>query len=166
MLIYVNEQKDEKMASESEGSGKKKVLFLCFHNSARSQMAEGLLRAMYGDRYEAYSAGVEASNVDPRAVKVMNEIGIDISGQRSKTMNEYKGVLFDLAVTVCDKAKEMCPICGVGLSAPAIAPAAKETIHRNFKDPAVAAGSEEDQIKAFRQARDEIKDWILQTFGK
>ena len=68
---------------------------------------------MYGDRYEAYSAGVEASKVDHRAVKVMNEIGIDISGQRSKAMNEYKGILFDLAVTVCDKAKEMCPICGV-----------------------------------------------------
>jgi len=161
-----NEQKDEEMASESKGPGKKKVLFLCFHNSARSQIAEGLLRAMHGDIYEVYSAGVEASKVDPRAVKVMSEIGIDISGQRSKAMNEYKGILFDLAVTVCDKAKEMCPICGVSLSAPANAPAAKETIHRNFKDPAVAAGSEADQIKAFRQARDEIKDWIFQTFGK
>ena len=154
------------MASESKGSGKKIVLFLCFHNSARSQIAEGLLRAMYGDRYDVYSAGVEASKVDPRAIKVMSEIGIDISGQRSKAMNEYKGILFDLAVTVCDKAKEMCPICGVSLSAPANAPAAKETIHRNFKDPAVAVGSEADQIKAFRQARDEIKDWISQTFGK
>ena len=90
------------MASESEGSGKRKVLFLCFHNSARSQMAEGLLRAMYGDRYEVYSAGVEASKVDPRAVKVMSEISIDISSQRSKAMNEYRGILFDLAVTVCD----------------------------------------------------------------
>jgi len=154
------------MASESKGSGKKKVLFLCFHNSARSQMAEGLLGALYGDRYEVYSAGVEASKVDPRAVKVMSEIGIDISGQRSKAMNEYRGILFDLVVTVCDKAKEICPICEVGLIAPAIAPASKEAIHRNFKDPAVAAGSEEDQIKAFRQARDEIKDWISQTFGK
>ena len=152
------------MASESEGSGKKKVLFLCFHNSARSQMAEGLLRAMYGDRYEVHSAGVEASKVDPRAVKVMSEIGIDISGQRSKAMNEYKGILFDLAVTVCDKAKEMCPICGVSLKAPATAPAAKETIHKNFKDPAAAEGSEEDQLNAFRQARDEIKNWIEQTF--
>ena len=122
------------MASESKVSVKKKVLFLCFHNSARSQMAEGLLRAMYGDRYEVYSAGVEATNVDPRAIKVMNEIGIDISGQRSKAMNEYRVTLFDLAVTVCDKAKDMCPICGVSLKAPAIAPAAKETIHRNFKD--------------------------------
>jgi arsenate reductase len=127
-------------------------------------MAEGLLKAKNGDRYEVYSAGVEASKVDPRAVKVMSEIGIDISGQRSKAMNEYKGVLFDLAVTVCDKAKEMCPICGVSLKAPATAPAAKEVIHRIFKDPAGAEGSEEDQIAVFRRARDEIKDWIAQTF--
>ena len=152
------------MASESEGSGKRKVLFLCFHNSARSQMAEGLLRAMYGDRNEVHSAGVEASKVDPRAVKVMSEIGIDISGQRSKGMNEYRGTLFDLAVTVCDKAKEMCPICGVSLKAPATSPTAKETIHRNFKDPAAAEGSEEDQLNVFRQVRDEIKNWVEQTF--
>jgi arsenate reductase len=79
-------------------------------------------------------------------------------------MNEYKGILFDLAVTVCDKAKEMCPICSVSLKAPAMAPAAKETIHRTFNDPAAAGGSEEDQLNAFRQARDEIKDWIAQTF--
>jgi arsenate reductase len=79
-------------------------------------------------------------------------------------MKEYRGTLFDLAVTVCDKAKEMCPICGVSLKAPATAPAAKETIHRNFKDPAAAEGSEEDQLNAFRQVRDEIKNWIEQTF--
>lgn len=79
-------------------------------------------------------------------------------------MTEYKGTLFDLAVTVCDEAKEMCPICGVSLKAPATAPAAKETIHRNFKDPASAEGSEEDQLNAFRRVRDEIKNWIEQTF--
>lgn len=152
------------MASESKVSGKKKVLFLCFHNSSRSQMAEGLLRAMHGDRYEVYSAGVKATSVDPRAVLVMGEIGIDISSQRSKAMNEYRGILFDLAVTVCDKAREMCPICGVSLKAPSTAPAAKETIHKNFRDPAAAEGSEEDQLNAFRQARDEIKDWIERTF--
>jgi len=152
------------MAFESHGSGKKKVLFLCFHNSARSQLAEGLLRAVCRDRYEVHSAGVEASKVDPRAVKVMREIGIDISGQRSKSMNEYKGILFDLAVTVCDEAKEMCPICGVSLKAPSTAPAAKEVIHRIFKDPAAAEGSVEDQLNTFRQVRDEIKNWIEQTF--
>jgi arsenate reductase len=152
------------MASESKGPAKKKVLFLCFHNSARSQMAEGLLRAMYGDRYEVHSAGVEASKVDSRAVKVMNEIGIDISGQRSKAMNEYRGILFDLAVTVCDKAKEMCPICSVSLKASAQAPAAKETIHKNFRDPAAGKGSEEEQLTVFRRVRDEIKEWIEETF--
>jgi arsenate reductase len=153
------------MTSFSNDKGKKKVLFLCFHNSARSQMAEGLLRAMYGDRYEVYSAGVEATRVDPRAAKVMSEIGIDISGQRSKGMNEYRGTLFDLAVTVCDEAKEICPICGVGLEAPATAPASKKTIHKTFKDPATAKGSEEDQLAVFRQIRDEIKNWIIQTLG-
>lgn len=152
------------MASESKVSGKKKVLFLCFHNSARSQMAEGLLRAMHGDKYEVYSAGVEASRVDPRAVKAMSEIGIDIASQRSKAMNEYRGILFDVAVTVCDKVREMCPICGVSLKAPATAPAAKETIHKNFKDPVAAEGSEADQLNAFKQVRDEIKIWIEQTF--
>lgn len=127
-------------------------------------MAEGLLRTMYGDRYEVSSAGVEASKVDPRAIKVMMEIGIDISGQHSKAMIEYRGVLFDLAVTVCDRAKEMCPICSAGLRAPAIAPAARETIHKNFRDPANAGGSVEEQIAVFRRVRDEIKQWIEETF--
>ena len=153
------------MTLKSMAFGKEKVLFLCFHNSARSQMAEGLLRDLHGDKYEVYSAGVEASKVDPRAVKVMSEIGIDISGQRSKRMDEYRGTLFDIAVTVCDKAKEMCPICGVGIKAPANAPVAKETIHRNFRDPASAGGSDEDQLNAFRLARDSIKNWIEETFG-
>jgi arsenate reductase len=129
-------------------------------------MAEGLLRALYGDRHEVYSAGVEASEVDPRAIKVMSEIGVDILGQRSKKASEYRGTLFDLAVTVCDKAKEMCPICGVSLRGPASVPAAKKTIHKSFKDPAIAEGSEEDQLTVFRQVRDEIKDWIIQTFGR
>ena len=143
---------------------KTKILFICYHNSARSQMAEGLLRALYGDRYEAYSAGIEATKVDPRAVNVMNEIGIDISGQHSKRMDEYRGVLFDLAVTVCDKAKEACPICGISLKAPETAPAAKKAIHKTFKDPAIAEGSEEEQLNVFRQVRDEIKSWITETF--
>jgi arsenate reductase (thioredoxin) len=152
------------MASEPSDKGKEKVLFLCFHNSARSQMAEGLLRAMHGDRYEVHSAGVKATKVDPRAVMVMNEIGIDISSQRSKGMGELRGILFDLAVTVCDKAKEACPICGTSLQAPAVAPAAMKTIHKTFRDPAIAEGSMEDQLNVFRQVRDEIKDWISQTF--
>ena len=148
----------------SHDQDKMKILFICYHNSARSQMAEGLLRALYGDRYEAYSAGIEASQVDPRAIEVMKELGIDISGQHSKRMDEYRGILFDLAVTVCDKAKEACPICGISLKAPATAPAAKRTIHKTFKDPAIAEGSEEEQLNVFRQVRDEIKSWIEQTF--
>lgn len=144
----------------------KKVLFLCAHNSARSQMAEGLLRAMYGDRYEAYSAGVESTFVDPRAVEVLKEIGIDISSQRSKRSEELQGIMFDLAVTVCDKAKEACPVCGTHLTPPTTrTPTANEVIHKGFEDPAAASGSEEEQLNAFRRVRDEIKDWIAQTFG-
>jgi arsenate reductase len=141
-----------------------KVLFICYHNSARSQMAEGLLRALYGERYEAHSAGVEATKVDSSAVKVMNEIGIDISGQHSKRMDEYRGVLFDLTVAVCDEAKEACPICGISLKAPATAPAAKKAIHKTFNDPSAAGGSEEERLNAFRQVRDEIKSWIIEAF--
>ncbi len=147
-----------------ENFKRSKVLFLCYHNSARSQMAEGLLRTLYGDRYEVYSAGIEATSIDPRAVKVMSEIGIDISGQTSKGMDKFQGILFDLAVTVCDKAKEACPICGISLKAPETAPAAKKVIHKTFKDPADAIGSEEEQLNAFRKIRDEIKDWIARTF--
>ncbi len=147
-----------------QAQDKMKVLFICYHNSARSQMAEGLLRALYGDRYEVYSAGIEATKVDPRAVKVMNEIGIDISGQHSKRMDEYRGILFDLAVTVCDKAKEACPICGISLKAPETAPAAKKAIHKTFNDPAIAGGSEEEQLNIFRRVRDEIRSWITETF--
>jgi arsenate reductase len=149
------------IASDPE---KKKVLFLCTHNSARSQMAEGLLRAMYGDRHEAYSAGIEATTIDPRAVAVMKEIGIDISGQRSKSAEEFQDIIFDHAVTVCDRARQACPICSTELKVPSKSPRAREVIHRSFEDPAAAIGSEEEQLQVFRQVRDEIKDWISQTF--
>jgi arsenate reductase (thioredoxin) len=145
---------------------KENVLFLCTHNSARSQMAEALLRAMYGDRYEAYSAGVAVTSVDPRAVRAMLEIGIDISAQRSKSSQEFQDTIFDLAVTVCDRAKQACPICSTKLELPSKSPKAREVIHRSFADPAAATGSEEEQLEAFRQVRDEIKDWISQTFGR
>lgn len=145
---------------------KKKVLFLCTHNSARSQMAEGLLRAMYGDRYQSYSAGVEAASVDPRAVQAMLEIGIDIFGQRSKSAEEFLDTVFDLAVTVCDRAKQACPICSTELELPSRSPRAREVIHRSFEDPARAAGSEEEQLEVFRRVRDEIRDWISQNLGE
>ncbi len=109
--------------------GKKKVLFLCTHNSARSQMAEGLLRSAYGDRYEAYSAGVEATKVNPLAIIAMKEIGIDISSQYSKTPQEFQDIIFDVAVIVCDNAKTVCPICSTNLEIPSKFPRAREVIH-------------------------------------
>ncbi len=129
-------------------------------------MAEGLLRSIYGDRYEAYSAGVQATTVNPLAVIAMKEIGIDISNQYSKTPQEFQDIIFDLAVTVCDRAKVACPICSTNLELPTKSPKARAVIHKSFEDPAVAVGSEEERLKIFRQVRDEIKDWILQTFEK
>ena len=125
------------MVSESnrrDDAPKQKVLFLCSHNSARSQMAEGLLRALYGDRYEAYSAGLEATSVDPHAIIVMNELGIDISDQRSKRAEEFRCILFDIVVTVCDydKAKTMCPLCGTTIQPIPNTPIAKTIIHNSF----------------------------------
>ncbi len=154
-------------AREDDGTRtKKKVLFLCTHNSARSQMAEGLLRDLYGERYEARSAGVEATAVHPHAVSVMEEIGIDISGQRSKAASELDDIVFDVAVTVCDRAKQACPICSTDLDLSTTAPKAIEVIHRSFEDPAAASGPVDEQLEAFRRARDEIKGWIVQTFGR
>lgn len=134
---------------------KRKVLFICTHNSARSQMAEGLLRALYGDYYEAYSAGTQATRVNPYAIKVMAEIGIDISHQRSKSIEEFRSHKFDYVVTVCDHAKETCPFF----------PGANFYIHKGFKDPSEAVGDEESILKEFRKVRDEIKMWIEETFG-
>jgi arsenate reductase (thioredoxin) len=165
MLIYnLNNYID--METDKGLQGKKKVLFLCTHNSARSQMAEGLLRAIYGDRYESYSAGVQATTVNPLAVIAMKEIGIDISGQYSKTPQEFKDIIFDTAVTVCDRAKTACPICSTNLELPSKSPRARAVIHYSFEDPAAAVGSEEEKLKVFRRVRDEIKDWISETFGK
>ena len=124
------------------------------------------MRTIYGDRYEAYSAGVKATTVNPRAVLVMKEIGIDISGQHSKTPQEFQDTIFDMAVTVCDRAKVSCPICSTNLELPTKSPRAREVIHKSFEDPAAAVGSEEEQLKVFRRVRDEIKDWILQIFGE
>jgi arsenate reductase len=148
--------------------GKKKGLFLCTHNSARSQMAEGLLRATYGGWYEVYSAGVEATRVDPRAIEIMQEIDIDISSQRSKKAREFQDIVFDVAVTVCDRAKQACPICSMPLEVPASkdddSPRARKVIHKSFDDPASAEGSKEEQLHVFRRVRDDIKGWITETF--
>ena len=165
MLIYFMPNSNY-MVTSMESQEKKKILFLCTHNSARSQMAEGLLRAIYGDRYEAYSAGVETTTVNPNAIVVMKEIGIDISSQHSKPLQEFQDTIFDLAATVCDRAKVACPICSTNLELPNQFPKAREVIHETFEDPAAAVGSEEEKLKVFRRVRDEIKDWISQTFGK
>jgi arsenate reductase len=134
---------------------KQKVLFICTHNSARSQMAEGLLRSLYGERYEAFSAGTEPGGVKPHAVEVMQEAGIDITNHYSKRTGEFRGMEFDHVVTVCDHAKENCPFF----------PGAKNYIHKSFPDPSAAKGSKEEQLAVFRQVRDEIKEWIIDMFG-
>ena len=126
--------------------GPVRVLFLCVHNSARSQMAEGMLRAWGGDRFEAHSAGNEVAEVRPLAIRAMSEIGIDISGQRSKSVGEYAGQTFDYAVTVCDDAREACPYFA----------GAEQQVHWSFDDPSAASVSEDERLAVFRRVRDEI----------
>jgi arsenate reductase len=131
---------------------KHRVLFLCTGNSCRSQMAEGLVNAFLGDQYEAYSAGTAPSgNVHPLAVQVMREIGVDISHHRSKSADEFRGVAFDLVVTVCDDAAENCPVwLGKGHKA-----------HQGFPDPARIRGNDEEIASAFRDVRDRMRAQVL-----
>lgn len=136
-------------------TGRQRVIFICTANAARSQMAEGLLRAKYGDRYEAFSAGTRQSKVSTRAIRVMQEIGIDISHYRSKILAEFDGLSFDLAVTLCDNAHAVCPIV----------PGAAKTIHRGFADPHQIPGPEEMALDGYREVRDEIAAWIDATFA-
>jgi len=123
-----------------------RVLFLCVHNSARSQMAEGLLRAWGSDSYEVASAGSVATEVRPLAIRAMAEIGIDISEQWSKTSDAFAGQTFDYAITVCDESREACPYF----------PGATTQLHWSFDDPAAATGTEEERLAVFRRVRDEI----------
>jgi len=123
-----------------------RVLFLCTHNSARSQMAEGLLRAHGGPRFEAFSAGTVATEVRPLAIRAMAEIGIDLGDQTSKEVATFDGQEFDFVVTVCDDAREACPYF----------PGAKVQLHWSFEDPAAATGSEEARLDVFRRVRDQI----------
>ena len=134
---------------------KKRVLFICTHNAARSQMAEGLLRALYGNRYEVFSAGTEPGRVSPYAIKVMAEIGIDIGAHRAKSLQEFLNQKFDYVVTVCDHAKESCPYF----------PGGKKILHQSFEDPSTLTGSEEEIIAGFRRIRDEIRRWIEEEFS-
>ena len=137
-------------------SEKKKVLILCTGNSARSQMAEGLLKHITQNRYEIYSAGTKPSTVRPEAINVMAEIGIDISGNRSKSVEEFVNEEIDYVLTVCDNARENCPYF----------PAKTKVIHHTFEDPAEAQGSEEARRNAFRKIRDEIKNYFENDFVK
>lgn len=132
---------------------KRRVLFLCTHNSARSQMAEGLLRDIAGERFEVESAGTEKTRVHPLAIEAMRELGIDISGHSSKTLDAFAGEPFDYVITVCDRANESCPIF----------PGGTERIHWSFDDPSAAAGSPEERLSAFRTVRDAIRE-RLRTF--
>ncbi|MDD1706866.1 MAG: arsenate reductase ArsC [Methanoregulaceae archaeon] len=118
-------------------------------------MAEGYLKARYGDRYEAFSAGTHPSRISRKAIAVMKEIGIDISGYRSKSLDEYAGQELDLAVTLCDRAGAVCPVV----------PFAKETIHQSFPDPGGFTGTEEEVMARTREVRDEIARWIDSQFG-
>jgi arsenate reductase (thioredoxin) len=133
--------------AEREAEARRRVLFLCTHNSARSQMAEGLLRHLSGDRFEVMSAGTEATRVKPQAIEVMGEIGIDISSQESKTLEHYLREPFDYVVTVCDDANEACPVF----------PGAKSRLHWSLRDPSHATGTDEERLEAFRTVRDEIQ---------
>ena len=131
---------------------KKSVLFLCTHNSARSQMAEGLMNHLRGNQYQAFSAGTEPGMVHPLAIKAMAEMGIDISGHRSKHLREFVGREMDLVVTVCDNAREACPFF----------PGARENRHESFPDPSAVSGSDETKLAAFRSVREAIIKWIEQ----
>ena len=135
-------------------SGKefKRVLILCTGNSARSQMAEGLLRHYGGEDFTVESAGIEPSFVRPEAIEAMRELGIDISGQRSKSSDEFNGQLFDYVITVCDNANQHCPVF----------PAATQRIHWGVADPAAVEGDNEARFQAFRAARDDLGTRLLE----
>ncbi|MHA1231835.1 MAG: arsenate reductase ArsC [Candidatus Helarchaeota archaeon] len=133
---------------------KKKVLFICTHNSARSQMAEGLLKHFHGDRYDVYSAGTDPTKVNPYAIKVMEEIGIDISKNYSKNIDKFLNDDFEFIITVCDRANEFCPFF----------PGGKKRLHKSFEDPSEFEGSNQEKLDVFRQIRDEIKEWINKIF--
>jgi len=135
---------------------KKKVLFLCTANSCRSQMAEGIANHFLGDRLEAVSAGTEASFVNPRAIAVLKEIGIDISQHHSKNLDEFAEQEFEYVITLCGDANEKCPLFFGGV----------QRTHLGFSDPAKATGGEQEILTEFRKVRDEIKTTLIDFFGK
>jgi len=129
---------------------KKRVLFMCIHNSARSQMAEGLFRHLYGNNFDVYSAGSNPHRVDPLAVECMNKIGIDISNHRSKGLNEFEGQKFDYVITVCGNSYNACPFFIGG----------KKYFKQVFEDPSSFKGDEKEKLELFSKVRDELKFWL------
>ena len=130
---------------------KKRVLFLCTHNSCRSQMAEGLVNHFLGDRFQAFSAGTEATRVNPLAIQVMAELGIDISGHHAKTLDEFAGARFDYVITLCGDANETCPLFFGGV----------ERVHLGFDDPSRLKGPGEEVLPEYRRVRDELRTQLL-----
>jgi arsenate reductase len=135
---------------------KKRVLILCTGNSARSQMAEGLLRHDAGERFEVESAGTKPSSVRPEAIAAMRDLGIDIGKQRSKSVEEFDGQHFDYVITVCDSAREHCPVFF----------GAAERLHHSFDDPAALDGSAEERLALFRRVRDELRTYLAEFAQK
>jgi arsenate reductase len=134
---------------------KQRILFLCTHNSCRSQMAEALTNHYLGDTCQAFSAGTEATRVNPLADKVLTELGIDTARLYSKTMEVFAGQTFDHVVTLCGDANEKCPLFFGGV----------QRVHCGFEDPSRLKGSEEEVLPEFRRVRDEIKNWVMNYFG-
>lgn len=165
--------KTQYLMKSKECANKMKVLFLCEHNSARSQMAEGLLKHLYGEKYEVFSAGSNPTRVNPLVIEVMREIGIDISKQVSKSsIEEFRNKEIDLVVSVCqNSAKLTCSLCSspIIMGRPEIIttsiPGAKHYLHHGFNDPSEVDGNDDEKIAAFRRTRDDIKKWILDNFA-
>lgn len=135
-------------------SNKKSILILCTGNSARSQMAEGLLKHICADKYDIYSAGTEPSIVRPEAIEALKELALDITNNRSKSVEEFADQEMDIVLTVCDNAKETCPTF----------PATTKVIHKSFEDPASVEGDEETKLKAFKEVRDQINMYFADEF--
>jgi arsenate reductase (thioredoxin) len=133
----------------------KEILFICTHNSARSQIAEAITNALHGDKYRAYSAGTEPTSINPHVIKALSEIGIDASKQKSKSINKFQGKTFEYVVTVCDHAKETCPFFP-----------GKTVLHKSFADPSKFQGTEKQILQQIRQVRNEIRKWIEETFSQ
>lgn len=133
---------------------RKQVLFLCTHNSSRSQMAEAVMNNFLSENYEAFSAGTEVTEVNRFAIEAMNELGVDMSSHYSKHLGEFDDMKFDVVVTVCDSANENCPVYLKG----------ENHVHKSFRDPTAFKGSEEEKRQYFIEVRDEIRDWINEYF--